>query len=52
MMQLGDYPANHEREFPELARVEHASPCLDADDSLLPVVESVDKVDEAMLREA
>ena len=49
MMHLGYYPANHEREFPEVARVEHAASYFDAAEPFLPVVESVDEVDEAEL---
>jgi hypothetical protein len=52
MMHLGYYPANHERELPEVARVVHAASYFDAAEPFLPVVESVDEVDEAMLHEA
>ena len=51
MMHLGYYPANHEREFPEVVRVEHDTSYFDAAEPFLPVVESVDEVDEAMLGE-
>ena len=47
MMDLGYYPANHEREFPEVVRVEHAASYFDAAEPFMPVVESVDEVDEA-----
>ena len=47
MMHLGYYPANHTREFPEVARVEHAASYFDAAEPFMPVVESVDEVDEA-----
>ena len=47
MMHLGTYPANHEREFPEVVRVEHAASYFDAAEPFLPVVESVEEVDEA-----
>jgi len=47
MMHLGYYPANHEREFPEVVRVEHAASYFDAAEPFLPVVESVDEVDAA-----
>jgi hypothetical protein len=49
MMHLGYYPANHEREFPEVVRVESAASYFDAAEPFLPVVESVDEVDEADL---
>jgi hypothetical protein len=49
MMHLGYYPANHEREFPEVVRVESASSYFDAAEPFLPVVESVEEVDEAAL---
>jgi hypothetical protein len=52
MMDLGYYPANHEREFPEVVRVEQAASYFDAAEPFLPVVESIDEVAEAMLREA
>jgi hypothetical protein len=52
MMHLGYYPANHEREFPEIVRVEQARSYFDAAEPFLPVVESIDEVDEAMLRKA
>ena len=48
MMHLGYYPANHEREFSEVVRVETAASYFDAAEPFLPVVESVDEVDEAM----
>ena len=51
MMHLGYYPANHEREFPEVVRVEQASSWFDAAEPFLPVVESVEEVDEAALSE-
>jgi hypothetical protein len=46
MMHLGYYPANHEREFPEVVQVEHAASYFDAAEPFMPVVESVDEVDE------
>ena len=46
MMHLGYYPSNHEREFPEVVRVEQAASYFDAAEPFLPVVESVDEVDE------
>lgn len=49
MMHLGHYPANHEREFPELVRVEHAASYFDAAEPFLPVVESIEEVGEADL---
>ena len=49
MMHLGTYPANHEREFPEAARVMHAASYFDAAEPFLPVVESVELVDETAL---
>ena len=52
MMHLGYYPANHEREFSEVVRVETAASYFDAAEPFLPVVESIDEVDEAMLRKA
>ena len=52
MMNLGHYPANHEREFPEVVRVEQASSYFDAAEPFMPVVESVEAVSEAILREA
>ena len=52
MMHLGYYPANHEREFPEVVRVEHAASYFDAAEPFMPVVESIDEVGEAMPREA
>jgi hypothetical protein len=51
MMHLGCHPANHEREFPEVVQVEQASSYFDAAEPFLPVVESVDEVDEADLAE-
>ncbi len=39
-------PANHEREFPEVVRVEHAASYFDAAEPFLPVVESVHEIDE------
>jgi hypothetical protein len=51
MMHLGYYPANHEREFPEVVRVEHAASYFNAAEPFMPVVESIDEVDEAALRE-
>ena len=52
MMDLGYYPPNHEREFPEVVRVVQASSYFDAAEPFAPVVESVEEVSEAMLREA
>ena len=52
MMHLGHYPANHEREFPEVVRVVQASSYFDAAEPFAPVVESVEEVSEAMLRKA
>jgi hypothetical protein len=49
MMHLGYYPANHEREFPEVVRVEQAASYFDAAEPFLPVVESIQPVDEAAL---
>lgn len=46
MMHLGYYPANHDREFPEVVRVEQANSYFDAAEPFLPVVESVEPVDE------
>jgi hypothetical protein len=46
MMHLGYFPANHAREFPEVVRVETAASYFDAADPFLPVVESVEEVDE------
>jgi hypothetical protein len=51
MMHLGYYPANHEREFPEVVRIEHAASYFDAAEPFMPVVESVEEVDEAALGE-
>ena len=51
MMHLGYFPADHVREFPEVVRVEHAASYFDAAEPFLPVVESVDEVDEAALGE-
>jgi hypothetical protein len=45
MMHLGYYPANHEREFPEVVRIESAASYFDAADPFLPVVESVEAVE-------
>jgi hypothetical protein len=47
MMHLGSYPANHEREFPELVHIEHATSYFDAAEPFLPVVESIEQVDGA-----
>ncbi len=47
MMHLGYYPANHQREFPEVVRVVHAASYFDAAEPFLPVVESIDEVVEA-----
>ena len=49
MMHLGYYPANHAREFPEVVRVESAASYFDAAEPFLPVVESIDEVDDADL---
>jgi hypothetical protein len=51
MMHLGYYPANHEREFPEVVRVETAASYFDAAEPFLPVLESVEEVDEAAVLE-
>jgi hypothetical protein len=51
MMHLGYYPANHEREFPEVVRVETAASYFDAAEPFLPVVESIVVVDEVALGE-
>jgi hypothetical protein len=51
MMHLGYYPANHEREFPEVVRVETAASYFDAAEPFLPVVESIDEVNEAAVQE-
>jgi hypothetical protein len=45
MMHLGYYPANHQREFPEVVRVESASSYFDATEPFLPVVESIEVVE-------
>ncbi len=47
MMHLGYYPANHAREFPEVVHIMHATSSFDAAEPFLPLVESVDEVDEA-----
>lgn len=47
MMHLGTYPASHQREFSEVVRVMHAASYFDAAEPFLPVVESIDEVDEA-----
>ena len=49
MMHLGYYPAHHEREFPEVVRVENAASYFDAAEPFLPVVESVEEVHETDL---
>jgi hypothetical protein len=49
LMLLGYYPAHHEREFPEVVRVEEAASYFDAAAPFAPVVESVDEVAEADL---
>ena len=49
MMHLGHYPANHECEFPEVVRVEHASSYFDAAEPFVPVVESIGEIAEAKL---
>ena len=46
MMHLGHCPANHEREFPEVVRVEGANSYFDAAEPLLPIVESIEQIDE------
>jgi len=46
MMHLGYYPANHQREFPEVVRVEQASSYFDAAEPFLPVVESIEPVND------
>jgi hypothetical protein len=48
MMHLGYYPANHQREFPEVVRVESAASYFDATEPFLPVVESIDEVGATM----
>jgi hypothetical protein len=52
MMHLGTYPANHEREFPEVVQVEQAASYFDAAAPFAPVVESVDEVAEAIPAES
>jgi hypothetical protein len=49
MMHLGSYPANQERELPEVVRVETANSYFDAAEPVAPVVESVELVDETEL---
>jgi hypothetical protein len=49
MMHLGYCPANHQREFPEVVRVERGGSYFDAAEPFMPVVESVEVVDEAAL---
>ena len=49
MMHVGYCPANHAREFPEVVRVETAASYFDAAEHFLPVVESIDVVDEAQI---
>jgi len=51
MMHLGYYPANHEREFREVVRIENAASYFDAAEPFLPVVESVEPVDETVPEE-
>jgi len=51
MMHLGSYPANLEREFPEVVGIETAASYFDAAEPFLPVVESIEEVDEAALGE-
>ncbi len=46
MMHLGHYPANHGSEFPEVVRVESAASYFDAAEPFLPVVQSIEVVDE------
>ena len=46
MMHLGYYPANHEREFPEVVRVEGANSYFDAAEPFVPVVESIEPVND------
>ena len=52
MMHLGYYPANHEREFPEVLQVEQAASYFDAAEPMAPVVESIELVDKAALNQA
>jgi hypothetical protein len=52
MMHLGYYPANHEREFREIVRVEQASSYFDAAEPFMPVVESVEVVGEMTIEHA
>jgi hypothetical protein len=52
MMHLGYYPAHHQREFPEVLRVEQAASYFDAATPFAPVVESIDLIDEAALNQA
>ena len=49
MMHLGYYPANLEREFPEVVGIETAASYFDAAEPFLPVVESIELVDETAL---
>ena len=49
MMHLGTYPANHEREFPEVVQVEQAASYFDAAAPFAPVVESIEEVHETDL---
>jgi hypothetical protein len=51
MMHLGYYPANHEREFPEIVQIKTATSYFDAAEPFLPVVESIELVDEAAFGE-
>ena len=51
MMHLGSYLANLEREFTEVVGIETAASYFDAAEPFLPVVESIEEVDEAALGE-
>ena len=47
-MQLGCYPADHQRRWPGIVRVEQARAWFDAEEDFEPAVESVEQVDETM----
>jgi hypothetical protein len=44
-MHLGYYPADHQRRWPELVRIETATSWFDADEAFAPVIESIEALD-------
>jgi len=51
-MQLGYYPADHERRWPEIVRIETATSSFEADEEFASIVESIEEVDPEALGRA